>query len=37
MGNTGAGAALGRFQQMEGTPIKNTGCVIIGHAGNVLI
>ena len=31
MDSTGAGAALGRFQLMECTPIKNAGCIIIAH------
>jgi hypothetical protein len=37
MGSTGAGAALGRIQHMECTPIKNAGCVIIAHGWNVRI
>jgi len=35
MGSTGAGAALGGFQLMEGTPIKNDGRVIIAYGWHV--
>jgi len=35
MGSTGNGAALGRFQFVEFTPIINAGCIIIADGWNV--